>query len=407
MSKYLTTKNTEKFLYLSRIRLTNMINRRKLLKATAVGGSGLAALAYSPRPTLAASNWTANSPSQVSNENGELSSLEIPASGFSFSMDYSGLGAGPHLINFELEAKLSGDSSFETVFTDSFEVTGDSGTVSESKLSTSFPVDLLASTSMSASDFAESNSGKTETTTVNLRASFSWSDGEYSASDSATSSFDVSVEKTGPGGPTDGLIAHYPFDVDASDATSNGNDATVHGATHEDNEGPQSDGAYYFNNDDYIDTGLNSEIEGLSGMTWSAWVRFDSYEDKNEIIGRRESSWSNHMRIGHDNKGNKITFTMYSSSNLAVNVAQSEFPTGTYHLITGVFDNGEIRLYKNDTLKGSDSGGPSTTPSYSPNLWLGRIHGAGRTHKGIIDEVRIYDRALTESEIADLYNATS
>jgi hypothetical protein len=191
-------KNRGKFLYFFILILVTMseFNRRNVLKATALGGSGLAALAYSPRPTLAASNWTANSPSQVSNESGSLSSLEIPASGFSFSLEYAGLGAGTHSIDFELEAKL--DSSFETVFSDSFEVTGDSGTVTESKLSTSFPVDLLANTSMSASDFEEPNAGETKSTTVDLRVSFSWSDGEYSASDSSTTSFDVTIENTSP-----------------------------------------------------------------------------------------------------------------------------------------------------------------------------------------------------------------
>jgi hypothetical protein len=188
-----------------------MINRRKILKATAVGGSGLAALAYSPKPTLAASNWTVNSPSQVSNESGELSSLEIPASGFSFSLDYSGLGTGPQLINFKLEAKLSSDSSFETVLSDSFDVEGDSGTVDESKLSTSFPVDLLASTSMSASDFAESTTGETESTTVELRVSFNWSGGAYSASDSVEKSFVVDVNRQAdPSFTTDSFTVNDP-----------------------------------------------------------------------------------------------------------------------------------------------------------------------------------------------------
>jgi hypothetical protein len=175
-----------------------MINRRKLLKATAVGGSGLAALAYSPKPTLAASDWTANSPSQVSNSSGELSTLEITEDALTFELEYNGLGVRSHSIEFELEAKLESDSSYETVFSDSFEVEGDSGTATESKLSTSFPVDLLANTSLSASDFNESNAGNTNVTTVDLRASFAWNDGEYSASDSATSSFNVSVENTGP-----------------------------------------------------------------------------------------------------------------------------------------------------------------------------------------------------------------
>lgn len=180
-------------------------------------------VAHQAQPSITANSLTVDNPPTVSNDSGSLSSLEIPKDDFSFSFDYSSLNSGSHSIDFALEAKLESASSFETVFSESFNVEGDSGTASDSKLSTSFPVDLLANTSMSASDFEESNDGDTEVTTVDFRVLFDWSDGEYSSSDMAIDSFDVTVTNQEVPSLTVSSLASDPpftFDNDAGEPTS-------------------------------------------------------------------------------------------------------------------------------------------------------------------------------------------
>jgi hypothetical protein len=380
-----------------------MINRRNVLKATAVGGSGLAALAYSPKPTLAANNWSANSPSQVSNENGELSSLEIPASGFSFSMNYSGLGSGSHSIDFELEAKLESESSFETVFSDSFDVEGDSGTVNESKLSTSFPVDLLANTSLSASDFNESNVGDSESTTVELRVSFNWNDGEYSSSDSATNSFDVSVERAVVG-PTDGLVSYYPFNGDVDDAwgNNNGTDNTSAGYV----DGVSGQAKDFDGTDDYVEVSNDSSLNLSGAVTISCWAKGAS---QYTIVGKMAGSSEPYLYRIYVSGDGDATFYVYGDDNTQYGAGGGPdlISSNKWHHLLGTFYDGTLYFYVDASLVGTSSGPSSLHSSPEGPFYIGGEANYNEFQDTTLDEVRIYNRGLSESEVNDLYNATS
>ncbi len=79
---------------------------------------------------------------------------------------------------------------------------------------------------------------------------------------------------------------------------------------------------------------------------------------------------------------------------------------GQWYHVAAIQDNLENKLYLNGALVGS---GASSTSSWS-NLSVGSIHiGAKRGNwqffDGDIDDVQIYSRGLTESEILELYNA--
>jgi hypothetical protein len=380
-----------------------MINRRNVLKATAVGGSGLAALAYSPRPALAASDWTVNSPSQVSNDNGELSSLEIPASGFSFSLDYAGFGSGSHSIEFELEAKLKDSESYDSVFIESFDVEGDSGTADDSKLSTSFPVDLLSETSLSASDFNEPNVGETKTTTVELRVSFSWSDSEYSASSSSVSSFDVSVERTIVG-TTNGLVSYYPFNGDVDDAWGNndGTDNTSTGYV----DGVSGQAKNFDGTDDYVSTGITS----LTGsFTVMGWVITNTDDAEVRFMAKDEVGNPGHFILRPTDKTPSSEFMMYDASSSDWIRAYTGAVVGSQVHIAGVYDDvdGTVSLFMDGELVDTSSG--LDEPNEGSNELVIGADSAGDNEflDEWADDVRIYDRALSESEITEIYNETS
>jgi len=80
--------------------------------------------------------------------------------------------------------------------------------------------------------------------------------------------------------------------------------------------------------------------------------------------------------------------------------------TGTWHHIAGTYDGSTIRLYVDGVEKASSSvSGPiqtSSTPLYIGNKPFSSY--SGDYFKGIIDEVRIYNRALLHQEINDTMN---
>ncbi|MFB0525287.1 MAG: LamG domain-containing protein [Phycisphaerae bacterium] len=73
-----------------------------------------------------------------------------------------------------------------------------------------------------------------------------------------------------------------------------------------------------------------------------------------------------------------------------------------WHHVVGTWgdDNGNVNLYLDGVLLQQAA---FTTPSYPlTNMFLGRMAGGGRVYNGILDEVQIYGRAITEQEIRDI-----
>ena len=90
------------------------------------------------------------------------------------------------------------------------------------------------------------------------------------------------------------------------------------------------------------------------------------------------------------------TVLSYSTGNLALN---------QWCYVTAVqFGQGGLpmHLYINGELVGSDV--TPETISDANNFYVGRWNGDARLFKGLIDDVRIYDRALSAAEVQTLYN---
>src|SRR2546422_10807581 len=93
-------------------------------------------------------------------------------------------------------------------------------------------------------------------------------------------------------------------------------------------------------------------------------------------------------------------------------VSTDAFPAGTFYHVAGTYDGAHFQLYVNGVPEGSFS--LVTTISYSSIPWVigagnpsARGLGFPRTWNGVIDEAEIIGRALSASEVADLYAAGS
>lgn len=72
-----------------------------------------------------------------------------------------------------------------------------------------------------------------------------------------------------------------------------------------------------------------------------------------------------------------------------------------------VVRDGTAELYVDGEFSGDNTKGGSSVRDGSGFVNIGRKASNEYYWKGRIDDVRIYDRALSESEVTDLYNATS
>ena len=211
---------------------------------------------------------------------------------------------------------------------------------------------------------------------------------------------------------TNGLVAYYPFDGNASDMSGNGRDGTVVGATLGVDRHGTADRAYLFDgSDDRIKIGA-AALNGANAFTFSMWTKFVNAPDQhflsaansgedNEIILSLNSNVFKLYYKGSLASGNALSTTSWLNSWKHIVLARAS-ATQPF----GLFADGSFK--QNYTAS-------SGTPSISTNgLWLGAeqdsVGGgweAGNFFNGSIDDVRIYDRALSASEVAALYQLES
>ena len=208
---------------------------------------------------------------------------------------------------------------------------------------------------------------------------------------------------TSPAAPADtDLLAHYPLDGDVRNSagaslhgTINGNPVTVDGAT---------GSALRFGGDAFVDCTNNVAFDTITdAITVAAWISVDVF-DKNyqTIVAKGDSSW----RLSRNQTTDNLHWRCNGPTpDLRVN-GQINVNDGRWHHVAGTYDGTIARLY----VDGIEDGAVATSGPIAPNIervYLGENSEAtGRQWNGLIDDVRIYSRALSVDEVRYLADLT-
>ncbi len=204
------------------------------------------------------------------------------------------------------------------------------------------------------------------------------------------------------------MAAFYKFDGNANDMTGNNYNGTIYGSPVLVNG--QSGRGYNFNGtSDYISLGNNNNLS-LSNFTVTSWFKWDgpiTGQNFRTIVSRGEGGsgyTQNYMiYVGNDGKvgarvGNGGTTETYFTSDVNINDGKMHFVALAYDS-----DKGTGQLYVDgiaSTLKtGLLPAYTSTASTTSIGIWQSANYGKW---DGVIDEVRIYNKALTNSQIQTL-----
>lgn len=211
---------------------------------------------------------------------------------------------------------------------------------------------------------------------------------------------------------SDGLVAYYPFNGNANDESGLGNHGAVNGAALTADRFGNLDSAYSFDGlNDYIDSGSGSStlFNPEDSYTLTAWIMCDDPSGYNSIVAR------------HDDNLNTFNYALDISENQAWFIADealvqstrvrsiTELADNIWYQVVGVYDNKDMTLYLNGTEIKSvvSTAGGMGDPTAS--LYIGKVgystsYADYRYFDGFIDDVRIYDRALSSEEVTELYN---
>ena len=201
--------------------------------------------------------------------------------------------------------------------------------------------------------------------------------------------------------PRNGLIAEYLFDGDTLDSSPNGNDLANHGVTFANNTGVFSGSAYAQAN--------AKVIPENSAYSISCWFKksgtgydylFDTINGNSNNKGisiQFKQSGQIQARIDDSN-----TSTEYQVS------SQNNVNDGIWHHLvfawTGTTENNGMKLYIDGVLNAqATSGFNASTHTY--NLTIGKPNNLTQYYlNGSLDNIRIYNRVLTDVEIEALYD---
>ncbi len=203
---------------------------------------------------------------------------------------------------------------------------------------------------------------------------------------------------TDPG--TDALVAYYAFENNANDSSGNGLDGTIVG-TPGYVAGVTGMALSLDGVDDHVDCGDNGNFDITEAITLSAWVNTSDAgnSEHNPFVCKGDQSYA----IKHAS-GNSIEFFIYDSTWQTLDSPVNDSFNGVWHHVAGTFDGNRLLLYVDGSVvKSMDYTGAIAKTTYPVNI--GRnSQNTDRLYEGLIDEVRIYDRALSEGEILFLAN---
>ena len=208
-------------------------------------------------------------------------------------------------------------------------------------------------------------------------------------------------------GLSDGLVAYYPFNGNANDESGNGNNGTVNGATLTTDRFGNVNNAYSFNGtNDSISVNNNQLLNPSNAMTVTAWIKpEDITTSRNQDVVRKGDPNAIYL-LSFQEYGTQLTFGLKTTSGYHIEsdtpITAINYTDGQWHLIVGLYDGSNIKVFKDGILIGSKSQTGLILAS-TGKLFIGCVEGPSEFFKGSIDDIRIYNRALSDSEIQQLY----
>jgi hypothetical protein len=206
-----------------------------------------------------------------------------------------------------------------------------------------------------------------------------------------------------------GLIHWWPLNNDTQDRITN-TQLTNNGATIVNNG--KTGQCYTFNGSTNLTTSypaLNTLGSNPAQFSFAFWIKLNStWTGWGQVftIGRNGSSWTD-IRIGFDIASDKTGYFTTSDGTTTTSYGgpKHTLTIGKWYHIVATFDNKEMKLF----IDGQPASTPRATASVLPSLSSDTIIAIGGNsgEKGECDinDVRIYDHALSQAEVKELSKA--
>lgn len=219
------------------------------------------------------------------------------------------------------------------------------------------------------------------------------------------------------------LVASYPFNGNANDASGNGNNGVVNGATLTTDRFGNANSAYSFNGtSSYINVANSATLQLSNSYTLSAWVKPNAFYSgscqANFILAKGNQTSEGHYNLQYGDflDGSCAVFTP-TNENFASTIKKGSTDQSVYenpstqpvtlnnwYYVVCTYDGTTQKLFVNGKLRAFNAISGSFGALNTENLFIGKSNDAsGYFVNGIIDDIKIYSTPLTEQSIFDSY----
>jgi hypothetical protein len=212
---------------------------------------------------------------------------------------------------------------------------------------------------------------------------------------------------------SNGLVAYYKFNGNADDSSPNGNHGLVSGAVATtDNFGNAASAMYFDGINDHITIPHSMDLKPALPLTISCWVKIDEsgyaiifnsnidYQDYYGYWIGVNADQTIQASIGDGGNINPVNRRTKSSS--------ATLPVGSWHMVTAVIRSGsDMDIYIDCANAGgsySGSGGAMMHSTGNSEIFYNENDAAVEYSWGSINDLAIWNRALTAGEITSLCN---
>ena len=215
----------------------------------------------------------------------------------------------------------------------------------------------------------------------------------------------------GDGEPDTSLIAHWKLDettgLIAADSSANGNNGTLTGGLSFDTDsvspGQNGDALQFDGSLDYISVPNHATLQPTGALTITAWIKGDSWgagSNVNIILRKGEANPNNYQLSITDGR---VALNLDNGDGSGFS-GDTVLATGQWYHVAATWDGSEVLIYVNGVLNNA----PSDPRSGSIGTDERAVYVGGRAgtdlFDGTLDDVRLYNRALSAEEIVQVKN---
>ncbi|GEM_PF-3278975 len=230
---------------------------------------------------------------------------------------------------------------------------------------------------------------------ITFNVGYGYSDSTY-ITITNTGNYPLNWNISGCSGDLDGLIAQYSFNGNSVNETGNQEfDAINNDAVFTSDRFGTPNSALDFNGSSSF-LYFNNNIQFESEMTISCWVLQRTISYAPGIVSRY-GGWS---LFGDTENQPQVRF--YSSSGATL---IAPYTTNSWHHIVATVHSNTKSIFMDGILYGQNECGG--TSNYGEDMYIGKYYSGGYYWDGKIDDIMIYNRALSENEVMQIYSEQS